>query len=350
MTTGGDGPLPRARFCVVGAGAIGAYVGASLARGGADVTLIARGPHLAAMRRQGGVEVRSERGDFSAQVAATDDMTAVGPVDCVIIALKAHQVAPMLPQIATLLGPQTRVVGMQNGIPWWYFQRLGGPHDGLVLQTVDPGGRLAAAFDPDRVVGCVIYSSTEIESPGVIRHVEGTRYSLGRPDGGVDPVLERIAAAFVAGGLKAPVERDLRTDIWVKLLGNASLNPISALTRATIAGIMRDPDTEALIRTMMEEVQALAHALGVTMPISIDKRMDGARRVGEHKTSMLQDVELGRPFELDVILGAVVELGDVLNVPVPASRHVYTLTKLLDTTLREAREGAARAVEVPSQS
>ncbi|HEY0614356.1 MAG TPA: 2-dehydropantoate 2-reductase [Candidatus Elarobacter sp.] len=326
---------------MVGAGAIGAYVGASLARGGSEVTLIARGPHLAAMRSRGGVEVRSERGDFRAEVSATDDMTALGTVDCVVIALKAHQIAPLLPQISTLVGPQTRVIGMQNGIPWWYFQRLGGPHDGLVLQTVDPGGALAAAFDADRVIGCVIYSSTEIESPGVIRHVEGTRYSLGRPDGAADPVLDRIAAAFVAGGLKAPVERDLRPDIWIKLLGNASLNPISALTRATIAGMMRDPGAEALIREIMEEVQALAGALGVTLPISIEKRMDGARRVGEHKTSMLQDVELGRAFELDVILGAVVELGGVLNVPVPASRHVYALTKLLDATLRAERERPA---------
>ena len=343
MTTRGDGPLSKLRFCVVGAGAIGAYVGAALARGGAGVTLIARGAHLAAMRQRGGVEVRSERGDFSASVAATDDMTTVGPVDCVIVALKAHQIVPLLPQIETLLRPDTRVVGMQNGIPWWYFQRLGGPHDGLVLQSVDPGGKLAAAFAPDRVIGCVIYSSTEIESPGIIRHVEGTRYSLGRPDGGDDPVLERIAAAFVAGGLKAPVERDLRTDIWVKLLGNASLNPISALTRATIAGMMRDPDTEALIREIMEEVRALAGALGVALPISIDKRMDGARRVGEHKTSMLQDVELGRPFELYVMLGAVVELGGVLNVPVPASRHVYALANLLDATLIAERDRIAAA-------
>jgi 2-dehydropantoate 2-reductase len=329
------------RYAVVGAGAIGAYVGAALARGGADVTLIARGPHLAAMRARGGVEVKSARGDFSAQVAATDDMASVGAVDCVIVALKAHQIVPVLPQIRTLLGPSTRVVGMQNGIPWWYFQRLGGPHDGLVLQTVDPGGQLAAAFDPDRVVGCVIYSSTEIEAPGVIRHIEGTRYSLGRPAGGSDEALEEIAAAFVAGGLKAPVEPDLRPDIWLKVLGNAALNPISALTRATIAGMMRDPDTEALIRTIMEEANALASALGVTLPVSIDKRMDGARRVGEHKTSMLQDVELGRPFELDVILGAVVELGGVLGIPVPASSHVYTLAKLLDATLRERRERAA---------
>jgi 2-dehydropantoate 2-reductase len=329
------------RFCIVGAGAIGAYVGAALARGGEEVTLIARGPHLAAMRERGGVEVRSERGDFSARVAATDDMTAVGEVDCVVIALKAHQIAPVLPQIQTLLGPHTDVIGMQNGIPWWYFQRLGGPHEGLVLQTVDPGGKLATALDPDRVIGCAIYSSTEIESPGVIRHVEGTRYSLGRPDGRVDSALERIAAAFVAGGLKAPIEQDLRSEVWVKLLGNASINPISALTRATIRGVTSDPDVEALIREMMEEVWALAEALGVSISISIDKRIDGARRVGDHKTSMLQDVELGRSFELDVILGAVVELGGILNVPVPASRHVYALTKLLDATLSAERERAA---------
>ena len=292
------------------------------------------------MRERGGVEVRSERGDFSAQVAATDDMTSVGPVDCVVIALKAHQIAPLLPQIETLLGSHTRVIGMQNGIPWWYFQRLGGPHEGLVLQSVDPGGTLAAAFDPERVIGCVIYSSTEIALPGVIRHIEGTRFSLGRPDGCVDSAIEQIAQAFVAGGLKAPIERDLRSEIWLKLLGNASINPISALTRATIAGMLRDPVVEALVREMMAELWALAEALGVKIAISIDKRIDGARRVGEHKTSMLQDVELGRPFELDVMLGAVVELGGVVNVPVPASRHVYALAKLLDATL--SAERAAR--------
>ncbi|GAC1582915.1 MAG: 2-dehydropantoate 2-reductase [Candidatus Elarobacter sp.] len=325
-----------ARYAVVGAGAIGGYVGASLARAGSDVTLVARGPHLAAMRARG-VEVISARGDFTAHVAATDDMTSIGPVDCVIVALKAHQIAPLVPQIATLLGPQTRVIGMQNGIPWWYFQRLAGPHENVVLASVDPGGALAATFDPERTLGCVVYCATEIVAPGRIRHVEGTRFSLGYPDGRVDGALEQIAAAFVAGGLKAPIERDLRTEIWVKLLGNASLNPISGLTRATLAGMMRDPDTEALVREMMVETSALAGALGVTLPISIEKRMDGARRVGEHKTSMLQDVEAGRAIELDVVLGAVVELGAVLDVPVPASRHVYTLAKLLDVTLRNAR-------------
>jgi 2-dehydropantoate 2-reductase len=322
---------------VVGAGAIGAYVGASLVRGGADVTLIARGAHLAAMRARG-VEVRSERGDFHVAVAATDDAAEVGPVDCVIVALKAHQIAPLLPAIAHLHHPRTRIVAMQNGIPWWYFQRHGGPHEGLVLQTVDPGGLLAAAFDPDLVVGCVIYSSTEIEAPGVIRHIEGTRYGLGRPDGGVDPALEAISAAFEAGGLKAPIERDLRAQIWVKLLGNAAFNPISALTRATMAGMLRDPATEALAREMMAECVALARALGLELPVSIEKRIEGARRVGEHKTSMLQDVEAGRPFELDSMAGAVVELGTLLGVPTPATRHVYALARLLDATLAAERD------------
>lgn len=327
---------PVSRYAVVGAGAIGAYVGASLARAGAEVALIARGPHLAAMRARG-VEVRSERGSFHVDVQATDDTAEVGPVDCVIVALKAHQIAPLLPAIARLRHARTRVVAMQNGIPWWYFQRHGGPHENLALESVDPGGLLAAAFDPDLVVGCVIYSSTEIEAPGVIRHIEGTRYALGRPAGGSDSALESIAAAFVAGGLKAPIEPDLRAQIWVKLLGNAAFNPISALTRATMAGMLRDPATEALAREMMAECVALARALGLELPVSIDKRIEGARRVGEHKTSMLQDVDAGRPFELDCMAGAVVELGTLLGVPTPATRHVYTLARLLDTTLGEQR-------------
>jgi len=323
-------------FCVVGAGAIGAYVGASLARGGAPVTLIARGPHLAAMRAKG-VTVRSERGDFHADVTATDDIETVGTVDCVIVALKAHQIVGMLPKILTLVHAETRVMSMQNGIPWWYFQGQDGPHAGLTLESVDPGGTLARAFDPRRVVGCVIYSSTELAEPGVVQHVEGTRYALGTPSGTIDAPLEAIAAAFVAGGLKAPIEADLRAQIWVKLLGNASLNPISALTRATIAQMTNDPATTAVIREMMEECVAVAAALGVELPISIEKRIDGARRVGDHKTSMLQDVDAGRPLELDVLSGAVVELGERLGVPVPATRHVHALAKRLDASLTLAR-------------
>jgi 2-dehydropantoate 2-reductase len=319
-------------FCVVGAGAIGAYVGAALARGGASVTLIARGAHLAAMRANG-VTVHSSRGDFHAAVAATDDPATVGTVDCVIIALKAHQIVGMLPKISTLLHPATRVMSMQNGIPWWYFQGNDGPHDGLTLESVDPGGRLAHAFDHRHVIGCVIYSSTELVAPGIIQHVEGTRYALGLPSGAIDQELEATSAAFVAGGLKAPIETDLRPQIWVKLLGNASLNPISALTRATIAQMTGDSGTSALIREIMAECVAVAAAVGIDVPISIDRRFEGARRVGDHKTSMLQDVEAGRPLELDVLSGAVVELGERHSVPTPATRHVHVLAKRLDASL-----------------
>ena len=325
-------PAPRT-YAVVGAGAIGAYVGAALARGGADVTLIARGAHLDAMRERG-VVVRSERGDFHVSCAASDAASAQGPFDCVVVGLKANQLVENLDAIKGLCHDRTRVVAMQNGIPWWYFQRHGGAHEGLVLQSVDPGGVLARSFDPDLVVGCVIYCSTEIESPGIIRHIEGTRYALGRPDGTVDTELEEISAAMTAGGLKAPIETDLRAQIWLKLLGNAALNPISALTRGTLAGMLRNPGIEALVREIMEECCALATALGVTLPVSIDKRIEGARKVGEHKTSMLQDVERGRALELDCMTGAIVELGRTLGIPTPATRHVHELTALLGTTVR----------------
>ena len=323
------------RYAVVGAGAIGAYVGASMARGGADVTLIARGAHLAAMRERG-VSVRSERGDFHVRVPVSDVAHADGPFDCIILGLKAQQLAPMLPDILALCHENTRIVAMQNGLPWWYFQDHGGEHEGRVLTSVDPDGMLAAAFDPKRVVGCVIYCSTEIESPGCIRHIEGTRYALGRPDGIVDGPLREISAAMVAGGLKAPIETDLRAQIWVKLLGNAALNPISALTRTTLASMLNDPQAAALVRAIMEECAAVAGALGVTMPVTIDQRMDGARRVGEHKTSMLQDVEAGRSLELDCITGAVVELGTLLDIPTPATAYVHAMTRLLGNAVTAA--------------
>lgn len=320
------------RYAVVGAGAIGAYVGASIARAGGDVTLIARGAHLAAIRQQG-VTVRSERGDFQVTVPATDDAREHGPFDCLIVALKANQLAAMLPAIEPLCHAHTQVVAMQNGLPWWYFQQHGGPHEGLSLQSVDPGGKLASAFDPSRVVGCVIYCSTEIESPGVIRHIEGTRYALGRPDGSSDPALEQISAAMIAGGLKAPIESDLRAQIWLKLLGNAALNPISALTRTTLGSMLSDPGIESLVRSIMEECAALAGELGVTLPLSIEKRIDGARRVGEHKTSMLQDVERGRSLEYECMSGAIVELGQILGIPTPATAAVHSMTRLLDASL-----------------
>jgi 2-dehydropantoate 2-reductase len=329
------------RFAIIGAGAIGAYVGASLAKAGCDVTLVARGMHLRAMRERG-VKVMSERGDFHVHPPATDECGSIGAVDCVIIALKAHQIAGMLDAIAPLFGPETHVIGMQNGIPWWYFQDHGGDLEGLVLERVDPQGVLARTFDPARVIGCVVYSSTEIVEPGVIKHVEGTRYSLGHPNGKRTPGIEAISQAFVAGGLKAPIEENLRRDVWIKLLGNVCLNPISALTRATLVDMASHDLVEPLLREMMGESLAIADRLGVVFDVSIDKRIDGARRVGAHKTSTLQDIEAGRALEIDCIIGGVVELGDRLGIPVPATRHVYALTKLLD-------EATQRAAMVPAQ-
>ena len=275
------------RFAVVGAGAIGAYVGASLARAGHDVALVARGPQLAALRERG-VTVHSPRGDFHAQPFATADLTEIGAVDAVLLAVKAHQLGAIAGGLHALYGPDTAVVAMQNGIPWWYFQRHGGPHDGLVLQSVDPGGAIAAAISAERVIGCVIYCSTELEAPGVVRHIEGTRFSLGEPDRTISPRATAIAAALTEGGLKAPLEDDIRRDIWLKLLGNASFNPISALTRATLVEMCDDPLVEPVVRAMMEETVAVAGRLGITFDVTIDCRIDGARRVGAHKTSMLQ--------------------------------------------------------------
>lgn len=316
------------RVAVLGAGAIGAYVGAALHRGGADVHLVARGPHLAAMR-QHGVRVRSPRGDFTARPRATDDPASIGPVDYVFLGLKAHAYAACGPLIAPLLHDSTAVVAAQNGIPWWYFHRHGGPHDGRRVESVDPGGAVSAVLAPERAVGCVVYAATELESPGVVRHVEGTRFSVGEPDRGRSARCLRFAEAMRAGGLKCPVEADLRDDVWLKLLGNVSLNPVSALTRATLRQMCLHDGTRAVIAAMMTETLAVAEALGCTVPVSVERRLAGAERVGDHRTSTLQDLERGRPLELDVLLAAVVELAEVTGVPVPALRTVHALSDLL---------------------
>jgi 2-dehydropantoate 2-reductase len=321
---------------VIGAGAIGAYVGASLSRGGARVTLVARGAHLAAMRADG-VRIESPRGNFHARPEATDDMRSIGPVDVVILALKAHQIAPIVADLRTLFHAETAVVAMQNGIPWWYFAGDPGPHEDRPIASVDPAGRIGAAIESRRVVGCVIYCSTEIVAPGVIKHLEGTRYCLGDPVRGIHARTERIAQTFVAGGLKAPVEADIRAEIWLKLLGNAAFNPISALTRATLGEMCDDPAVRALVTEMMNEALAVAAKLNVTVRLSIEARIDGARRVGAHKTSMLQDLEMRKPLELDAVIGAVVELGELCGVPTPATRHMYALAKLLERSILDGR-------------
>ncbi|MGH2913859.1 MAG: 2-dehydropantoate 2-reductase [Solirubrobacteraceae bacterium] len=332
------------RIAVLGAGAIGAYVGASLHRGGADVTLIARGAHLAAMRANG-VQVHSPRGDFHASVPATQDPAEVGPVDHVILGLKAQDYASAAPLLAPLLGPETSVVAAQNGIPWWYFFGETGPYEGRRIEAVDPGGAVSAVLEPRRAIGCVVYSSTELQAPGVVRHLEGTRFSIGEPDGSRSERCRELSEAMVAGGLKCPVEPDIRNDMWIKLLGNVAFNPLSALTRATMVQIATDPLVRALITTVMEETLEVARRLGRDLEMSIERRIEGARRVGAHRTSMLQDLEAGKRLELAPVIGAVVELAELVGAEIPATFALYAAASLLDQVA--AAGGAARSGRGP---
>jgi len=316
------------RVAVVGAGAIGAYVGAALHRGGTDVHLIARGEHLAAMRRDG-VTVLSPRGDFRAHPPATDDPAEVGPVDIVFLGLKAYSYASAGPLLAPLLRPGTGVVAAQNGIPWWYFHGLAGPHEGRRVEAADPGGAVSAVIPPAAAIGCVVYCSAEIEAPGVIRHVEGTRFSISEPDGAVSERCTAFSKAMIAGGLKCPVERDLRADIWLKLLGNVAFNPVSVLTRATMGEIAARPGTRELVLAMMRETAEIATRLGSPPRLSVERRFEGAARVGDHKTSMLMDFEAGKPLETGVLLSAPVELARLAGVPAPSLELVHALIDLL---------------------
>jgi 2-dehydropantoate 2-reductase len=313
----------------VGAGAVGGLVGASLARSGVDVTLIARGPQVTALRERG-ITILGPAGNFTAHPAATDDAREVGPVDVVILAVKAHQIAGTLAMLPPLLGPETAIVAMQNGIPWWYFHGDGGRFEGRPVRSVDRDGRISAAIETRRIVGCVLYAATHVEAPGVVRHIEGKRFMLGDPVRGISARTSRIAEVFEAAGLEAPVEADLRPAIWYKVLGNAALNPISALTRATLAGMCEDPLVEALTAEIMHEIVAVAASHGVTMPFGVEARIESSRRVGGHKTSMLQDMEAGKALETEALTGAVLELAEMTGVAVPASRHIYALVKLLE--------------------
>ncbi|MFC9424478.1 MULTISPECIES: 2-dehydropantoate 2-reductase [unclassified Streptomyces] len=316
------------KVAVVGAGAIGAYVGAALHRAGADVHLIARGPHLAAMR-QYGVRVRSPRGDFTARVHATDRPDGIGPVDYVFLGLKANSYAACGPLVAPLLRERTAVVAAQNGIPWWYFHGHGGPYDGRRVESVDPAGSVSAVLPPERAIGCVVYAATELAGPGVVRHLEGTRFSIGEPDRSVSARCLEFSEAMRTGGLKCPVEPELREDIWIKLLGNISFNPISALTRATMREMCLHRSTREVIELMMVESLRVAAALGCHPAISVERRLAGAERVGDHRTSTLQDLEKGKPLELDVLLAAVVELAEITGVDVPTLRTVGAISDLL---------------------
>ena len=320
------------RVAILGAGAIGAYVGAALARGGTDVALIARGAHLAALR-ENGVTVLSPRGDFHVHPLATDDPAEVGPVDVVFLGLKAYSYAGSAPLLAPLLHDDTAVVAAQNGVPWWYFHRHGGPYDGRRIEAVDPGGATSAAIPPERAIGCVVYCSTELEAPGVVRHGEGTRFSLGEPDRSRSERCLRLSEALVAGGLKAPVETDLRDEIWIKLLGNAVFNPLSVLTRATLAAMCRNPRTRELARSGMQECLAIANALGSHPQIEIERRIAGAESVGEHRTSTLQDLDAGKRLELDALIVAVVELAELTGTPAPTLQALGASSALLAESL-----------------
>jgi 2-dehydropantoate 2-reductase len=329
------------KVVIAGAGAIGGYIGARLARTAdpdVDVVLFARGPHLQAMADRG-LRVVGKEGDFEVRPRVTGDLASIGQADVVILGVKAHGLTALAPQLHPLFGPNTVVVSTQNGMPWWYFQGIGGELDGYRLERVDPGGIIASAIEPSRVVGSLAYFATDIVEPGVIRHTEGNKIVFGEPDGSKSDRLRAITEPLIAAGFRCPISPHIRQEIWVKLLGNVAFNPISALTGGTLAEMTGHPDVSRIIRDIMTETSALAARFGIELPISIEQRMAGAAKVGAHKTSMLQDYEAGRPMELEAVVGAVVELGERLGVPMPATKTVYACAKLLDEKNRSRRIG-----------
>jgi 2-dehydropantoate 2-reductase len=321
------------KICIVGAGAIGGYLGAKLALAGEQVTLIARGAHLDTIQNKG-LKLIAEGEEYVIKdVFATSEMSEVGPQDVAILALKAHSVPAIAPAMRALYNPETMVVTAQNGIPWWYFRKYGGEFEGQRIQSVDPDGIVESNIEIDRVIGCVVYPAAELPEPGVVRHIEGNRFTLGELDGSKSDRIQLLSKTFSRAGLKSPVRTQIRSDIWVKLWGNLAFNPISALTRATLEDICRYPLTRELARHMMTEAQTIAETLGIEFGITLEKRIDGAEKVGAHKTSMLQDIETGRPTEVDAIVGAVAELGRLTNIPTPHIDAIYASVKLLEKTL-----------------
>jgi 2-dehydropantoate 2-reductase len=315
------------KICIYGAGAIGGYMGAKLAKAGADVSLVARGPHLAAMNEKGLTLVEGDTRE-TVPVRASEDPADLGVQDYVIITLKAHSVPGVVDRMQPLLGPDTTVVMGVNGVPWWYFYKLPGEWENRRLPSVDPGDRQWDGIGPERVLGCVVYPAAEVEEPGIIKHIEGNRFSLGEPDGSKSERAERLSKALGAVGLKAPVRPAIRNEMWVKLWGNLSFNPISALTGATLEVLCTDPGTRAVARGMMVEAQEIAEKLGVKFPIDVDRRIAGGAEVGAHKTSMLQDLERGRPMEIDALVTSVQEMGRLVGVPTPTIDTVLSLVRL----------------------
>jgi 2-dehydropantoate 2-reductase len=323
------------KICVVGAGAIGGYMAVRLARAGHDVSVIARGPHLAAIQARGLKLVEDDQELIADNLTATDRIRDLGAQDVVLLALKAHQIGPVVRDLPTLFGPDTVMVTLQNGIPWWYFQKLGGPYADRVVETVDPGGVLFKSIDPERLLGCIAYPAATIAEPGVVRHIEGNRFPIGELDGSDSERAQKVFAAFAEAGFKSRVLDDVRSEIWLKLWGNLTFNPISALTHSTLVDICQFPLTRALAATMMTEAQTIGERLGARFRVPMERRISGAESVGKHKTSMLQDVEAGKPLEIDGMLGVVVELAEMTGVEVPTLRALYACVSLLDKTIRE---------------
>jgi len=327
------------KIAIIGVGAIGGYVGIRLALAREDVTLIARGANLKALQTQGlRLQLADGTEEAAPHIRATADYAAAGPQDLVILALKAHQVAAVAPDVPKLFSPETVVIPMQNGIPYWYFYEHGGALAGTRVQSVDPTGQIGAHIPAARIIGCVVYPATELLSHGLIKHVEGNRFPVGEPNGTASARVKRVAECFTRAGLKSPILEDIRAEIWLKLWGNMTFNPISALARATLAGICQYPPSRALAAAMMSEAQSVAHKLGIAFRVPLEKRIAGAEKVGKHKTSMLQDLEAGRELEIDALLGAVVELARLTDTATPHLDAVHALTKLLARSMAEPRQ------------
>jgi 2-dehydropantoate 2-reductase len=315
------------KICVFGAGAIGGYMGVKLASAGADVSLVARGPHLAAMKDKGLTLIEADT-RTTVEVTASDNPAELGPQDYVIVTLKAHSVPPVVDRMQPLIGDHTTIVSGVNGVPWWYFHKLEGRYEDKRLTSVDPGDAQWNGFGPDRVLGCVVYPAAEVVEPGVVRHIEGNRFSLGEPDGSKSDRAVKLSQALSDAGLRAPVRPRIRDEIWLKLWGNLSFNPISALTVTTLDVLCTDPGTRSVARKMMVEAQEIAETLGVKFPIDVDRRIDGGAAVGAHRTSMLQDLEAGRPMEIDALIASVQELGRMTGIATPTIDTVLALVQL----------------------
>jgi 2-dehydropantoate 2-reductase len=312
------------KVCIYGAGAIGGYLGVQLARAGAEVSLVARGAHLAAMRENGLALLIGDQRHVE-RLRCTDDPAELAVQDFVIICLKAHSIAQVIDRMQPLLGPRTRIVTAVNGIPYWYFYRHGGIHENTTIESVDPGGRQWRELGPERAIGCVVYPATEIVEPGVVRHVYGNHFPLGEPSGEASADVHRLSRLFADASLSAPALDRIRDEIWLKLWGNVCFNPISALTHATLDVICSDPATRALSKAIMLEAKAIAESFGVKFRVDVERRIEGARKVGAHKTSMLQDLERGRLMEIDPLVTVVQEMGRMTGVPTPALDGVLAL-------------------------